>query len=78
MDIALHLDPKSTISLQMQIYEQLAALIRKGGLKPGGVLPISRDPSTQLGVLRLPRRFIEAISAAPKNVDERSSKCRLF
>jgi hypothetical protein len=23
-------------------------------------------------------RFIEAISAAPKNVDERSSKCRLF
>jgi hypothetical protein len=35
MDIALHLDPKSTISLQMQIYEQLAALIRKGGLKPG-------------------------------------------
>ena len=27
---------------------------------------------------RLPTRLIEAISAAPKNVDERSSKCRLF
>jgi GntR family transcriptional regulator / MocR family aminotransferase len=52
MDIALHLDPKSTISLQMQIYEQLAALIRKGQLKPGGVLPSSRDLSTQLGVSR--------------------------
>ena len=52
MDIALHLDPKSTISLQMQIYEQLATLIRKGGLKTGGVLPSSRDLSTQLGVSR--------------------------
>src|ERR1700730_540827 len=52
MHIALHLDPKSTVNLQMQIYEQLAAHIREGRLKPGGVLPSSRDLSAQLGVSR--------------------------
>jgi hypothetical protein len=38
--------------------------------------PSEGDPEGRF--LRLPTRFIEAISAAPKNVDERSSKCRLF
>jgi GntR family transcriptional regulator/MocR family aminotransferase len=52
MHIALHLDPKSKMNLQMQIYEQLAAHIREGRLKPGGVLPSSRDLSKHLGVSR--------------------------
>jgi len=52
MQFALHLDPKSKMNLQMQIYEQLAAHIREGRLKPGGVLPSSRDLSRQLGVSR--------------------------
>src|ERR1700681_2989533 len=52
MHIALHLDPKSKTSLQMQIYNQLAAHIREGHLKPGGILPSSRDLSEQLGVSR--------------------------
>jgi hypothetical protein len=38
--------------------------------------PSEGDPEGRS--LRLPTRFIEAISAAPMNVDERSSKCRLF
>lgn len=52
MHIALHLDPKSKTSLQMQIYDQLAAHIREARLKPGGILPSSRDLSKQLGVSR--------------------------
>jgi GntR family transcriptional regulator / MocR family aminotransferase len=52
MQIALHLDPNSKMTLQMQIYEQLVAHIRGGRLKPGGVLPSSRDLSNQLGVSR--------------------------
>ena len=52
MHIALHLDSKSKMNLQMQIYEQLAALIRERRLKAGGVLPSSRDLSKQLGVSR--------------------------
>jgi GntR family transcriptional regulator/MocR family aminotransferase len=52
MHIALHLDPESKMNLQMQIYEQLATHIRAGRLKPGGVLPSSRDLSEQLGVSR--------------------------
>jgi GntR family transcriptional regulator / MocR family aminotransferase len=52
MHFALHLDPKSPKNLQTQIYEQLVARIREGRLKPGGVLPSSRDLSAQLGVSR--------------------------
>jgi DNA-binding transcriptional MocR family regulator len=52
MHIALYLDPNSKISLQMQIYEQLATHIREGRLRPGGVLPSSRDLSKRLGVSR--------------------------
>src|SRR5258707_1053716 len=52
MQIALHLDPNSKMTLQMQIYEQLVAHIRGGRLKPGGALPSSRDLSKQLGVSR--------------------------
>jgi GntR family transcriptional regulator / MocR family aminotransferase len=52
MHIALHLDPKSKMNLQMQIYEQFATHIREGRLKPGGVLPSSRELSEQLGVSR--------------------------
>ena len=52
MHIALHLDPKSKTTLQMQIYEQLVAHIREGRLRPDGILPSSRDLSKQLGVSR--------------------------
>jgi GntR family transcriptional regulator / MocR family aminotransferase len=52
MQIALHLDPKSKTTLQMQIYEQLVSHIRGGRLKTGGVLPSSRELSHQLGVSR--------------------------
>src|SRR3984893_1227575 len=52
MHIAIHLDPKSKTNLQTQIYDQLVARIRAGRLKPGGILPSSRDLSRQLGVSR--------------------------
>jgi GntR family transcriptional regulator/MocR family aminotransferase len=52
MHIALDLDPKNKMHLQMQIYEQIAAGIREGRLKPGGILPSSRDLSKRLGVSR--------------------------
>jgi GntR family transcriptional regulator / MocR family aminotransferase len=52
MHLALHLDPNSKKNLQLQIYEQLAAHIREGRLKPGGILPSSRDLSEQLSVSR--------------------------
>ncbi|WP_426437111.1 PLP-dependent aminotransferase family protein [Bradyrhizobium genosp. P] len=52
MHIAIHLDPKSKTSLQMQIYDQFVDHIRSGRLKSGGLLPSSRDLSQQLGVSR--------------------------
>ena len=52
MQIAIHLDPASGRSLQMQIFEQMTSLIRGGQLKAGGGLPSSRALSRQLGVSR--------------------------
>ena len=52
MHIAIHLNPKSKTNLQMQIYDQFVDHIRSGRLKPGGILPSSRDLSEQLGVSR--------------------------
>ncbi|WP_429818987.1 PLP-dependent aminotransferase family protein [Ensifer sp. B1-9] len=52
MQIVIHLDSKSKISLQVQIYEQIVDHIRAGHLKAGGILPSSRDLSSQLRVSR--------------------------
>ena len=52
MHIAIHLNPESKTNLQMQIYDQFVDHIRAGRLKPGGILPSSRDLSEQLGVSR--------------------------
>ena len=52
MQIAIHLDPSSGVSLKLQIFEQMTALIHGGQLKPGGALPSSRELCRQLGVSR--------------------------
>jgi GntR family transcriptional regulator/MocR family aminotransferase len=52
MQIAIHLDSANSATLQTQIFEQMVALIHGGQLKPGGVLPSSRELSRQLGVSR--------------------------
>ncbi len=52
MQIAIHLDPFSAATLQIQIFEQIAALIRGGQLRPGSPLPSSRELSRQLDVSR--------------------------
>lgn len=52
MQIAIHLDASSKVTLQMQILEQIAALIHGGKLKAGAALPSTRELSRQLGVSR--------------------------
>ncbi len=52
MRISIHLDPTRSATLQSQLSEQMTALIRGGQLKPGQLLPSSRELSRQLGVSR--------------------------
>ena len=52
MQIAIHLDASSKVTLQMQIVARIAALIQGGKLKAGAVLPSTRELSGQLGVSR--------------------------
>ena len=52
MQIAIHLDPSSKVTLQMQIVDRIAALIHGGKLKAGTALPSTREMSGQLGVSR--------------------------
>ena len=52
MQIAIHLDTSSKTTLQMQIVDQIAALVQGGKLKAGAALPSTRELSGQLGVSR--------------------------
>ena len=52
MQIAIHLDPSSKVTLQRQIVDRIVALIHGGKLKAGAALPSTRDLSEQLDVSR--------------------------
>ncbi len=52
MQIAIHLDVSSKVTLQMQIVDRITALIHGGKLKAGAALPSTRELSGQLGVSR--------------------------
>ena len=52
MQIAIHLDTSSKLTLQRQIVDHIAALIQGGKLKAGATLPSTRELSGQLGVSR--------------------------
>ena len=52
MQIAIHLDASVKATLQMQIVDQIVALILAGKLKAGAPLPSTRELSGQLGVSR--------------------------
>lgn len=52
MEIPIHLDASSKITLQMQIFNNVKALIHTGQLKAGGPMPSSRELSRQLCVSR--------------------------
>ncbi|HEY0938484.1 MAG TPA: PLP-dependent aminotransferase family protein [Steroidobacter sp.] len=51
-DLAVAVDPRSTLSLQHQLRQKLVDAINRGVLRPGRRLPSSRQLATQAGVSR--------------------------
>src|SRR3546814_12447500 len=52
MQLPLHIDADSGLSLQLQIFEQIRHLIADGRLRPGMRMPASRRLASDLGVSR--------------------------